>query len=337
MPNEDGIYDISSFVRNANTQDYVAETSQTNVVLHVGTNAVSLVFANDYVQMNAIGNAFTIGKFTVEKDGVLVAAYDGEASINVLDDLILNPTNAVLTLVEESLTNELVLAESGTGYSGANFTLDVENLHTNVVDYSLSAILTSTNSLTIDVATFDVSITSGVNRITIPFLGTKIRASEIDGPYVLSCVRLESKDDAIASQTLRMNSMTPECVAADFQGNVIETIEGVSRLQNRNNSIVVNVSFTTSGAVSGLVKASLVDANDNVVTFGYGEFVAEGAETTKAAVAFAISNITASVCSMPLRVAYISIEPDDKLVTGLYDDEIEFEISDIYYKSVASH
>lgn len=252
--------------------------------------------------------------------------------INSVYETILNPTNAVLTFDVASITNELGISESGVLYSGVNFTFEIENRYTNVVDYSLSAILTSTNSLTIDVATFDVSLTSGVNRITIPFLGTKIRASEIDGPYLLSCVRLESKADAIASQTLRMNSMTPECAAADFQGNVIEAIDGVSRLQNRNNSIVLNVSFTTSGAVSGLVKASLMDSNDNVVTFGYGEFAAEGAGTTKAAVAFAISNITVSACSMPLRVAYISIEADDKLVTGLYDDEIEFEISDIYYK-----
>ena len=315
VPNEDGVYDLSSYLCDAGTHGYVAEASQTNVVLHIGTNSVSLAFANRDIQMNAVSNAFVISKFTVEKDGEIVAAYNGDVTLNVVDETILNPTNAVLTFDAETVTNVLVMAEGGAQYSGVNFVFDVMNSHTNTVEYSLMTYLNSTNSLAVDIATFDISLTSGVNRITIPFLGTKIRASEIDGPYVLTCVRLESKDDAIASQTLRMNSMTPECAAADFQGDVIQTIDGVSRLQNRNNSIVVNVSFTTSGAVSGLVKASLIDANDNVVTFGYGEFAAEGAGTTKAAVAFAISNITTSVCSMPLRVAYISIEPEDKLVT----------------------
>ena len=330
VPNEEGVYDLSSYLCDVGTHDYVAEASQTNVVLHAGTNAVSLAFANSDIQMNAVSNAFAISKFTVEKDGEIVAAYNGETTLNVADETILNPTNAVLVFDEATVTNELVMTEGGALYSGVNFAFDVENSCTNAVDYTLTAYLNSTNSLTVDMATFDLSLTSGVNRITIPFLGAKIKASEISGPYVLSCVRLESKDDAIASQTLRMDSRAPDCAASDFQGNVIERIVDISRAENRNDSIVVNVSFETGCAVSGTVKASLIDAGTNVVMFGHADFAADCAGTNTVEICFAVSNVIASACSMPLRVAYISIEPIDKLIPGLSDDTHELEITELY-------
>ena len=335
VPNEGGMYDISSVLCDATTQDYVAEATRTNVVLHAGTNAVSLAFTNGDIQMNAVSNVFAINKFTVEKDGEIVAAYNGDATLNVADETILNPTNAVLVFDEATVTNELVAAGGGALYSGVNFAFDVENSYTNVVDYTLTAYLYSTNSLMVDMATFDLSLTSGVNRITIPFLGAKIKAAEIDGPYVLSCVRLESKDDAIASQTLRMSSTTEVCAASDFQGNVIERIVNVSRMDNVNTSIVVNVSFETSCAVSGAVKASLLDAENKVVMFGWADFVANIAGMNDVEIRFAITNILASVYSMPLRVTYISIEPDDKLVTGISDDAFELEITELYTEQSA--
>lgn len=175
----------------------------------------------------------------------------------------------------------------------------------------------------------DLSLTSGVNRITIPFLGAKIKASEIDGPYVLSSVRLESKEAAIASQTLRMNSRTEDRVASDFQGNVITRIVGISRKSNRDDSIVVSIAFKTADEVSGIVNASLIDSENKVVMFGCTNFEADCAGVKNVEVCFAISNITESACSMPLRVAYISIEPNDKLLPCLSDAILELGIMEL--------
>ena len=331
VPNEDGVYDLSSYLCDVGTHDYVAEASQTNVVLHAGTNAVSFAFANSDIQMNAVSNAFAISKFTVEKDGEIVAAYNGDATLNVADETILNPTNAVLVLDEATVTNELVAAGGGVLYSGVNFAFDVENSCTNAVDYTLTAYLNSTNSLTVDMATFDLSLTSGVNRITIPFLGAKIKESEIDGPYVLSMVRLESKDDAIASQTLRMDSRTEDCTASDFQGGIITRLVGISRKWNRDDSIVANITFETVGAVSGIVTASLVDAEDRVILLGSTGFVADCAGAKNVEICFAVSNITESAYTMPLRVTYISVEPSDKLLPSLADDMLELAITELNY------
>ena len=336
VPNEDGVYDLSTFLCDAGTSDYVAEASQTNVVLHAGTNVVSLAFANSDIQMNAVSNAFAISKFTVEKDCEIVAAYNGDATLNVVDETILNPTNAVLVFDETTVTNELVAAEGGALYSGVNFAFDVVNSHTNAVDYTLTAYLNSTNSLTVDMATFDLSLTSGVNRVTIPFLGAKIRESGIDGPYVLSSVRLESKDEAIASQTLRMRSSTEDCEASNLQGDIITRLVGISRKSNRDNSIVASIAFETAGAVSGIVNASLVDAEDKVILFGYAGFTADCAGAKNAEICFAVSNITESAYTMPLRVAYISVEPSDKLLPSLTDDTLELVITELDYLEPAA-
>ena len=329
VPNEDGAYDLSSYLCDAGTRDYVAEASQTNIVLHAGTNVVSLAFANSDIQMNAVSNVFAVSKFTVEKDGEIVAAYNGDATLNVVDETILTPANAVLTFDSATVTNELVASEGGALYSGVNFTFEVENSHTNAVDYSLTAHLNSTNFLTVDVATFDLSLTSGVNRISIPFLGAKIRASGIDGPYVLSCVRLESKDAAIASQTLRMNSRTEARAASDFEGNVITRIVGISRKSNRDDSIIASIAFETADAVSGIVNASLIDSENKVVMFGCTNFEANCSGAKSVEVCFVISNITVSACSMPLRVTYISIAPNDKLLPCLSDDMLELGIMEL--------
>lgn len=331
VPNEDGVYDLSTFLCDAGTSDYVAEASQTNVVLHAGTNAVSLAFANSDIQMNAVSNAFAISKFTVEKDGEIVAAYNGDAILNLADETILNPTNAVLAFDETTVTNELVAAEGGALYSGVNFAFDVVNSHTNAVDYTLTAYLNSTNSLTVDVATFDLSLTSGVNRITIPFLGAKIRESGIDGPYVLSSVRLESKDEAIASQTLRMRSSTEDCEASNLQGDIITRLVGISRKSNRDDSIVASITFETAGAVSGIVNASLVDAENKVIMFGCTGFAADCVGSKNVEICFAVSNITESAYTMPLRIAYISIVPSDKLLPSLADDTLELVITELDY------
>ncbi len=336
VPNEDGVYDLSTFLCDAGTHGYVAEASQTNVVIHVGTNAVSLAFATSDIQMNAVSNAFAISKFTVEKDGEIVAAYNGDATLNVTDETILNPTNAVLAFDETTVTNELVAAEGGALYSGVNFAFDVVNSHTNAVDYTLTAYLNSTNSLTVDMATFDLSLTSGRSRIVIPFRGAKIGESGIDGPYVLSSVRLESKDAAIASQTLRMYSKTANCTAPDFQGDIISRLSGISRKSNKDGSIVANITFETAGAVSGIVNASLIDAEDKVIMFGSTGFMAESAGAKNVQICFAVSNITESAYSMPLRVAYISIEPSDKLLPSLADDTLELVISELDYLEPAA-
>lgn len=331
VPNEDGVYDLSTFLCDAGTSDYVAEASRTNVVLHAGTNAVSLAFANSDIQMNAVSNAFAISKFTVEKDGEVVAAYNGDATLNVADETILNPTNAVLAFDEATVTNELVATEGGALYSGVNFAFDVVNSHTNAVDYTLTAYLNSTNSLIVDMATFDLSLTSGVNRITIPFLGAKIRESGIDGPYVLSSVRLESKDEAIASQTLRMRSSTEDCEASNLQGDIITRLVGISRKSNRDDSIVASITFETAGAVSGIVNASLVDAENKVIMFGCTGFAADCVGSKNVEICFAVSNITESAYTMPLRIAYISIVPSDKLLPSLADDTLELVITELDY------
>ena len=331
VPSEDGVYDLSTFLCDAGTSDYVAEASQTNIVLHVGTNAVSLAFATSDIQMNAVSNAFAISKFTVEKDGEIVAAYNGDATLNVTDETILNPTNAVLAFDEATVTNELVASGNGVLYSGVNFAFDVMNSHTNAVDYTLTAYLNSTNSLTVDMVTFDLSVTSGVNRIVIPFRGAKIGGSGIDGPYVLSSVRLESKDAAIASQTLRMDSKTADCTASDFQGDIIARLVGISRKSNRDDSIVASITFETAGAVSGIVNASLVDAENKVIMFGCTGFAADCVGSKNVEICFAVSNITESAYTMPLRIAYISIVPSDKLLPSLADDTLELVITELDY------
>ena len=330
VPGEGGRYDVSAAICDAVTCAHVAEMSTTNVFLHSGTNVVTLAFDNGDIQRNAVNNAFAIEKFTISKEGGLLAAFSGEAAISDVDSSILIPSGAALALDAESVASELVLAEDGVSYSGVNFDIYIFNSHTNTVDYSLLAYLYSTNSVTVGAATFDVSLASGENHITIPFPGDKIQELGVDGPYVLSPIWLVSKDKTKPDQTLRPHAVTPECLAGDFAVNPFGSLVGVSRMQNNDESIVVKVLFEATRMVSGKATATLFDAEGRVVTFGHGDFDVDGPAAGSALVAFPLSDVDSFAHPMPLRVGYVSIESHDGFHVRNDDDPGVLEVSSIH-------